>query len=827
MERFLSVLLENTLLFSLLFLGVWSIKTAFKKQLSSAMHYFLWGIVILKLMVPFTFASAISPWSLFDATGQTVSVQNPESAAVNGKDEVSQLYEELRGSGALSNQSAPPETPGTAALVPAKPAYATLPTAVTKVTVNVLQIVFDIWLCGIVCMGAWLFISALRIRTKMAGKAGNVPESLCDTLNSCKEKLGIQRHIPLVIQTALPVPAIMGCLRPVLILPPDVLGMDRSELEHVLLHELTHYKRGDLAVTMALNILNAVYWFNPFVWLAFSLIRKDMETACDNAVLTLLGKVNRQAYIGTVVRFAGRNDGARLQAAMSFGKTYMKQRINGMFLRKKTKYSVKIPVLALVLLLAFGSFTSACKATPDSPIVVGKNDLELKIKDNGNANLNIPKTAQLNYTEGKMTVNLNAQVDVPGVSKIPVVKIAPDVFTQERVDRAIKVLMQGKPIYKRSDVATKSQLERELIYMKALKVKYPQAEKKFDTVIPELENRIKTAPETVQREPATGKLEAYNAPDEGGKPGLTGLKEMNAVANFGKDYDAQLYVNSSESGKITNIWFSYLDIGNSYASYASHPDGTARGMSMTKPQAQALAEQTVNDIGAGLSLCATRLADCSSPTVDEANPKQAYVFYFTRAINGFPTTYDKNDGTMVDAPEGDAANYFEPYPYERLYMIIDDTGIVEFQWVSPVKITQTVTDNAAIIQLDKALDIFKTQFSIQHASKALTDPGIVESMRKANIPVIMDENIKSDSFTISRITLGLIRVPVKDKPNEYMLVPVWDFFGTEHVEYNGSVTGTDGKKKTSETFDCSDESFLTINAIDGSIIVRSKGGGVG
>jgi hypothetical protein len=79
-----------------------------------------------------------------------------------------------------------------------------------------------------------------------------------------------------------------------------------------------------------------------------------------------------------------------------------------------------------------------------------------------------------------------------------------------------------------------------------------------------------------------------------------------------------------------------------------------------------------------------------------------------------------------------------------------------------------------------------------------------------------DEDVKQYAYTVDRITLGLTRIPVKDKPNEYMLVPVWDFFGTLKTEFND-------QNKMSEESDYSAASFLTINAIDGSVIDRASG----
>jgi len=199
------------------------------------------------------------------------------------------------------------------------------------------------------------------------------------------------------------------------------------------------------------------------------------------------------------------------------------------------------------------------------------------------------------------------------------------------------------------------------------------------------------------------------------------------------------------------------------------------------------------------------------------------VFYFTRQVNGVPTTYELHEDIKRMLEEEDGT-YFEPYPYERMYMVIDDTGIVELQWVSPVKVVETVSENASILNFDEVMNIFEKQIFIRNPSNALIDLARAAEMGMFEGNADSADVITQYTYTVDRITLGLMRLPVKDNPNEYLLVPVWDFFGTEYVEYNSPVTDQrTGKTKTSDNLDRSADSLLTINAMDGSIINRSIG----
>jgi hypothetical protein len=229
-------------------------------------------------------------------------------------------------------------------------------------------------------------------------------------------------------------------------------------------------------------------------------------------------------------------------------------------------------------------------------------------------------------------------------------------------------------------------------------------------------------------------------------------------------------------------------------------------------------------MGCDYSVAAVRVASKTTHAMDENNlPQQAYVFYFTRQVNDVPTTYEFHEvnNRMLEEEDG---TYFEPYPYERMYMVIDDTGIVELQWVSPVKVVETVSENASILNFDEVMDIFEKQILIHNPSNALIDLTLAAEMGMLDGNTDSADVITQYTYTVDRITLGLMQLPVIDNPNEYLLVPVWDFFGTEYVEYNSPVTDqSTGNTKTSDSLDRSADSLLTINAIDGSIIDRSIG----
>jgi beta-lactamase regulating signal transducer with metallopeptidase domain len=847
-QGILLFLLENTLTIAILTGGVLLIKKLFHRHLSAFMHYVLWGIVVLKLLIPVGIASEASPWNLFNAAApaeNTVAEADADAAASSGQDTAWNGYRQFpaveKGSRMAEAENAAANR--ATAVIPLQPqAVPALP-----IKVNWPLTLLIIWAAGVCATGAWLWLGKKRISRQIGRiKSANAPAWMSNMLDGCRAVLRIERPIDIVLQEALPVPAIMGVVRPRLVLPAHLAEEgDKKQLRHILFHELMHYKRKDLLVIGLLNALSAIYWFNPAVWLLVRFVRKDMETACDANVLSALGEHRRQDYIFTLVKFTGRSNHCRVQAALSLndGKTEMKKRIAGMFLASRTKTSVKVPVMLLVLLMAFMCFTTACQPTPEKPIVVDKRDMEKKITEAPSASQTAAASDKLtkNFSQGKMNVTVSAKVAVPGVEKFPVVKTEPAGFTQEQADRIVKVLMQGKPIYDPPTQQTKAELQKQIVYYKAMaeKMKASESERmkagvnsdagvdgKLGNLVSDLESKVAAAPDKVDLKPADGKFKEISQTGGEEKVGYEG-REMQAVAELGQEYRAEIYINCSTSKKMSSVWFTHQDLFSHYNTWNSLPDGTAAGMKMSREAALALAEKTVTDLGSDLKLACVRIAPAAENTSTADARKQAYAFYFTREVNGVPTTYDQNDGSMLDMPQDEKElKYYEPYPAEMLYMVIDDTGIVELNWTSPAKLTGTVTDNAAILNADEALERFCQQFLIQNAPK----PKAETDSRDVQNGAVTDEDIKQMDVTVDRITLGMMRVPAKDKPGEYMLVPVWDFYGSEKITYSRPIADLakgKGQTKTEETVDHSIMSLLTVNAIDGSVYNRGKSSGLG
>ena len=147
------------------------------------------------------------------------------------------------------------------------------------------------WFVGVWVLGGWLMIRLSTLRAIYARQKGDmeVPLWLTEELAATAQRVGLKRAVRLVLSERVNCPAVFGCVRPVLLLPAEqVKGLTRREAEHILLHELSHIKRGDLWVHGLWMVLQVLYWFHPLLWWVGRQMRHVRELCCDATVAKVL-----------------------------------------------------------------------------------------------------------------------------------------------------------------------------------------------------------------------------------------------------------------------------------------------------------------------------------------------------------------------------------------------------------------------------------------------------------------------------------------------------------------------------------------------------------
>lgn len=220
-----------------------------------------------------------------------------------------------------------------------------------------------VWLAGILCMAGVAAFNQYKLHVRITRERPLIHEPTLQLLEECKALMAVRAPVTLVETDAIASPGLFGFIRPRLLLPRGLFSkFSREELRHVFLHELAHVKRHDIFAGWVMLVLQAVHWFNPFVWLAFYRMRADRELACDALALSCAQTGENESYGLTIIKLLehfGRSSLRPGLAGILENKQQMKERINMIAKFRKTERGLALAVFVLAGLM-FATLTLSC-----------------------------------------------------------------------------------------------------------------------------------------------------------------------------------------------------------------------------------------------------------------------------------------------------------------------------------------------------------------------------------------------------------------------------------------------------------------------------------
>jgi hypothetical protein len=171
---------------------------------------------------------------------------------------------------------------------------------------------------------------------------------------------------------------LFGVFRPAIYITPDV-AEDETKLRYVLAHEQTHCRHGDHIWSALRSLCLTLHWYNPLVWLAAVLSRRDAELACDESTIKRIGEVNRMEYgrvlIGLTCEKRKTTDLLCCATTMIDGKNGIRERITFIAKKPKTLVPAFIAVLLAMLIAVGCTFTGAKNDANIVPLISVPHDV--------------------------------------------------------------------------------------------------------------------------------------------------------------------------------------------------------------------------------------------------------------------------------------------------------------------------------------------------------------------------------------------------------------------------------------------------------------------
>ena len=278
---------------SWLILAVLILRLVLKKA-PKWVYVLLWGIVAVRLTCPFSFESALSLIPSAETFPEKI-ISGPSFDVQTGITPIDNRINDYLGDRYFEGVTVP-----------------------TNNGNNVMTILTIVWIIGILLLATYTVISYWRLNRKV------------DTAVHYKDNIFQSENVSS--------PFVLGIINPRIYLP---FSMNEQDMEHVVAHEQAHICRKDHLWKPLGFFLLTIHWFNPLMWLAYVLLCRDIELACDEKVIKGLGNEQRADYTQALVACSVNR--RRIAACpLAFGEVGVKERVKSVMNYKKPAFWVII-----------------------------------------------------------------------------------------------------------------------------------------------------------------------------------------------------------------------------------------------------------------------------------------------------------------------------------------------------------------------------------------------------------------------------------------------------------------------------------------------------
>lgn len=322
---------------SVLILVVIALRYVLRGKLSLRMQYALWLLVLVRLLVPVSFgASDLSVMNAVPERAPTVQQGTDRQDIIGERNDAPANAGTVGVPAQSMSEAAPPN-------LVQNVTTATV-TAPTVEKTDWARIAKTVWLAGAAALGLVFLAVNLRFGKKLRRSRERVEET-----DAC---------LPVYESGETDTPCLFGVAKPSIYVTPDT-RTEAETLRYALAHEQTHYRHGDNLWAVLRGVCLALHWYNPLVWWAAELSRRDAELACDEATIRRIGESERAAYGRTLIRMTCEKRPALLVTAtmMTDSGKGLKERISLLVKKPKTAAYTAVAVLLIAGLSVACTFT--------------------------------------------------------------------------------------------------------------------------------------------------------------------------------------------------------------------------------------------------------------------------------------------------------------------------------------------------------------------------------------------------------------------------------------------------------------------------------------
>ena len=480
---------------------------------------------------------------------------------------------------------------------------------------------------------------------------------------------------------------------------------------------------------------------------------------------------------------------------------------------------MKRAISAILVALFVMTTSVACQKTPERPIVVGKDTnalidqaqteeskqkTDLFVNVDLYSRLHAPETYAVDLASkgGRLSVHVDAAVELPD-REIPIYRVQAVEFSTERSKQIADALLGSNAHYVDivgATVKTKGIYQREIdklrvalddwehtgtyLYDMVYNTKEEAEQALSETLALEA-----TAPETLPEIIPDFGWQTPNVSNENG-PVETSDNYLMLFAMPDHATISRLDIENSRDMEGSARVIYWRDSDMMFGRISTEEADVSGILNVSEDDAYTIAQDTIAQMQLTDFICSAKQGTIYRLDAQGVTTKPVYDFMFTRQLSGVTETY-------TNAEESGTDGYSKAWQYEKAHVMVDDGGVFYVEYTGPTTIKEKVVEATALLPFDEIKNIFE------------------------RMAVIVDNSIDSSGVdgaserrVITTVRLGLMCIREQDSDTG-LLIPVWDFLG--------SVERTSPSEGTRSFYTNELESFLTINAVDGSIVDRSSG----
>lgn len=369
-------ILQSSVTAVVLVIVIFIVKCLLGKKFGVQWSHMIWVLLLIRLLMPYAPSSPVSIFNLF--TKANTQIQFNFNAT----------NEDVLNSGSTKSNTIKPstniQTNDVTPIMQKQKAPFSLTGLLSSINPWILSI---IWAIGFILFAIHTIIMNLIFRHKVYRLSAAPDSYINELVHICKYRMGIKSNVTVLITSAVNNPALYGLFKPKLLIPPTIVKQLKShELQYIILHELSHFRRKDLAVNWMICVLQMIHWFNPILWFAFDRMREDCEIACDALALSFTDAEDKKEYGFTIINLLeGSSNVIKPHGMMGLSsrKSKLKRRLTMISQYKKNTY--RLSALALIVFIVIGAvlLTNTQKGVASTPqnVTSSGNNLDLPFVD--------------------------------------------------------------------------------------------------------------------------------------------------------------------------------------------------------------------------------------------------------------------------------------------------------------------------------------------------------------------------------------------------------------------------------------------------------------